>query len=85
MKEYEDAAAIGRFSDRRYAIVNRVADLEWRRGFDEIPNRTAHGGAVVDHKESGSACAGHRGERLLRFFAKNNTEIRIFSRRSGTK
>ena len=79
MKEDEVAAAVDRFSDRRNAIVYRVAHFVGSRDFDEIPNSTAHGGTVVDKKESGPTRAGHRGKKLLRLVAKNNTEIRIFS------
>jgi hypothetical protein len=43
-----------------------------------MPQSTAHGGTVVNNKESGPVRTGHRGEKLLRFFAKDNTEIRIF-------
>ena len=70
MEEYYVTVGIRRFLDRQHAIVNRVAHLVGRRDFDEIPNSTAHGGTVVNNNESGPARAGHRGERLLRFFAE---------------
>jgi len=65
--------------DCGHAIVYCVAHLVGRCGFDEMPNSTAHGGTVVNNKESGPALAGHTREKLLRCAAKNNsTEIRIF-------
>jgi len=78
MEEDYVAAAVDRSSDRRSAIIYRVAHSEGGRNFDEILNGTAHGGTVVDKKESGPAFA-HRNKKLLRFAPKNNTEIRIFS------
>ena len=59
MEEDYVAAAVDRSSDRRSAIIYRVAHSEGGCNFDEIPNGTAHGGTVVDKKESGPSFA-HR-------------------------
>jgi hypothetical protein len=62
--------------DRGHAIAYRVAHFVGRCGFDEMANSAAHGGTVVNNKESGPARAGHKREKLLRCAAKNNsTEI----------
>ena len=81
MEKYYVAASLRRFVDSGHAIVYCVAHLVARRGLDEIANSAAHGGTVVNNKESGPALAGHGREKLLRFAAKgNSTEIRIFPR-----
>lgn len=78
MEEYQVAAGLLRFVDRRCIVVYRGAHFVGGRGFDELPKSTAHGGTIVNNKESGSAFAGHRREKLLRFVTRNNTESRIF-------
>ena len=85
MKEYQVAAGFRGFLERGRATVNRVAHLVGSCGFDEILKSTAHGGTVVDNKESGPVRAGHKREKLLRLVGKNNTEIRIFPHRSASK
>lgn len=70
VKEYQVAARVGRFLDRGRPILYCGADFVWSRGFDEIPNGTAHGGTVINNKESGLARTGHRSEKLLRIAAK---------------
>lgn len=62
MEEDYVAAAVDRSSDRRSAIIYRVAHSEKGCNFDEIPKGTAHGGTVVDKKESGPAFA-HRNKK----------------------
>jgi hypothetical protein len=62
--------------DCGHTIVYCVAHLVGRRGFDEIPNSAAHGGTVVNNKESGGP--DHAREKVLRLVAKNNTEMGIF-------
>ena len=82
MKKDQVAAGFRRFLDRGRAIVYGPAHFVGGRDFDEIPKGTAHGGTVVHNKESGLARTCHKGEKLLRSAAKNNTEMRIFSHRS---
>jgi len=77
-QEYYVAASLRRFVDRGRAIVHCVAHFVWGCGLDEIPNRTAHGGTVVDNKESGPVHAGHWSGKLLRLSAQSNTDFRIF-------
>jgi len=81
VKKYQVAAGFHRFLDRGRGIVNRPAHFVRGCDFDEISNSTAHGGTVVHNKESGLARSGHKREKLLRFLAKDNTEMRIFSYR----
>ena len=57
---------LDRFMDRGRVVVYRVAHLVVRCGFDEKPNSTAHGGTVVNNKESGPARAGHGRENYYR-------------------
>jgi hypothetical protein len=77
--EYWVAASLRRFVDRGHAITYCVARLVVRCGCDEMPNSTAHGGTVVNNKESGPGLAGPRRGKLLRCAPKNNsTEIRVF-------
>ena len=79
MEEYYIAVILRRFVDRGHIVVYGVAHLAGRSCFDETLKSTAHGGTVVNNKESGPARAGHGRENLLRRAAKNNsTEIRIF-------
>ena len=54
-------------------MVYSVAHFVGGCSFDELPNSTAHGGTVVNNKESGSARTGHQSEKLLLFIAKNNS------------
>ena len=70
------------FLDRGRAIVCRPAHFVVGCDFDELSKSTAHGGTVVHNKQSGLARNGHKREKLLRFVARNNTEMRIFSHRS---
>jgi hypothetical protein len=50
-EEYQVAASLHRFVDRRHAVVYCVAYLVGRCGFDETPNNTAHADAVVKNEE----------------------------------
>jgi len=65
--------SLGRFVDRGHAIDYSITHLVGRCGFDEMSNSTAHGGTVVNNKESGPALAGHRRGKLLRYASKNNS------------
>ena len=79
MEKYKVAAGLPRFVDHGHIVVYRIAHFVGGCGFDELPNGTAHGGTVVNNKESGPVCAGHGGDKLLPFVAKNNTDFRICS------
>lgn len=57
-------------------IVYCVAHPVGCRGFDEALKRAAHGGTVVNKKESGP---GHKAAKVLGLVAKNNTGIYVFS------
>src|SRR6266699_860923 len=65
MEKYKVAAGLPRFVDHGHIVVYRVAHFVGGCGFDELPNSTAHGGTVVNNKESGPVCAGHGGDKLL--------------------
>lgn len=78
MEEYQVAAGLLRFVDRGCIVVYRGAHFVGGCGLDELPKGTAHGGTIINNKESRPALAGHRREKLLRFVARNNTESRIF-------
>ena len=77
--EYYVAASLHRFVDDGRIVVYRVAHLVGRSCFDETLKSTAHGGTIVNNKESRPLRAGHGGENLLQRAAENNsTGIRIF-------
>src|SRR5947199_9597180 len=82
MEKYKVAAGLPRFVDHGHIVVYRVAHFVGGCGFDELPNSTAHGGTVVNNKETGPVCAGRGGDKLLPVVAKNNTEFRLFRQSS---
>lgn len=59
--------------DRGHTIVYCVPHFVGGCGFDELLNGTAHGGTMVNNKESGSARTDHQSEKLLLFIVKNNS------------
>jgi hypothetical protein len=80
VEEYQVTSRLQPFVERGHAIVYRVAHLVGGCSFDELPNSTAHGGTVVNNKESGPTRAGHRGrEKIPRFVAKKQYEYVYFS------
>src|SRR5438034_8872736 len=64
MEKYKVAAGLPRFVDHGHIVVYRVAHFVGGCGFDELPNSTAHGGTVVNNKESGPVCADRKSTRL---------------------
>lgn len=59
MEEYDVAFILLGFVNRGRIAVYRIAHPVRGCGFDERPESTAHGGAIVNDKESGPAQAGH--------------------------